>query len=174
MNLSAPYPFNQPPNAKVVRELAAAQQSGNLAFTSSLAATVYYLRSQIRTARSWLMRETKTANELRGVWSCETKISYRTLLLKDIARCSSQLAECEAALDLVLGSAGPACAEVRCPRCRHTVKVGAAGARYIVLAHDRGSMRCSGTGTYLAPTGNSETRWSVASGFEVELEARIP
>lgn len=143
MNTSAPYRFGQPPDPRLVRTLADAHAAGAVA-GGSLCAVVKSLRAQLRDGRRWLYNARHRDD---GV-----SLTYRTALLQDLARASAQLAECEAAIDLVIAGL-PAITAHRCPTCHHGYFCGRLGPGLVMLAHSKGSMRCSGTGEILTENG---------------------
>lgn len=108
-------------------KFAAAELEGSLA--GGLPENVHGMRRGLSDTRRWLAKATGDDS---------------IALLKDLARISRQLEECEEALDAVLAAAwktGPH-GRARCHRCHRTVLT--AGNR--IAAHASGSMWCSGTG----------------------------
>jgi len=151
VNIHTPYRFKQPLGPSVAENMAEAHRLGTM-YGAGLGHAVASLRHGLAETRRALTRDAgKLADE------AEREV-YTVALLRDAARLSSQLTICEAGVDLVLADAVATGITTRCRRCHHAAPAGAVklddGAVYpIVLAHDAGSMRCSGSAEIMRPTG---------------------
>lgn len=116
MNLHAPYRFKQPPTPEVVEFLVAAQRLGTI--YKPLADNVYDLRRQLAETRKYLREDTALAASGKWTSTFSTADGFRfaserdrTALLRELARMSTQLDECDAAiseLQVAARATGPA------------------------------------------------------------------
>jgi len=157
MNLHAPYKFKQAPDIEIVAGLAAGQVAGTL--YEPLSTSIYSLRKRLAETRRYLREDTAPAAGGRWTTSYSTADGFRfaseadrTALLRELARMSAQLAECEAARDELQREACYPIEARRCPRCHYSTEAAAvpwSPDTTMVLRHMTGDMVCSGVGALL-------------------------
>lgn len=157
MNLHAPYKFKQAPDLEIVAGLAAGQVAGTL--YEPLASSIYALRKYLAETRKILRGCTALASAGPGAVSWTVDDGFRsahevdrTALLKELARMSAHLTECEAARDELQREACYPIEARRCPRCHYSTEAAAvpwSPDEVMVLRHMTGSMVCSGVGALL-------------------------
>ncbi len=154
MNLHAPYRFTQPPTPEIVEFLVEAQRLGTI--YKPLADNVYDLRRQLAETRRYLREDTALAASGKWTTTFSTADGFRfaserdrTALLRELARMSTQLDECDAAVAELQRDACYPLEARRCPRCHYNLEaatVAWSADKRMVLHHMAGSMHCSGTG----------------------------
>lgn len=116
---------------------------------------VYDLRRQIAETRRYLREDTALAASGKWTTTFSTADGFRfanerdrTALLRELARMSTQLDECDAAVAELERDACYPLEVRRCPRCHYNLEAATVSwsTKRMILRHMTGSMHCSGTG----------------------------